>query len=260
MFLRKLTWAYEWEAGLIDKILLSATFRDAENLRGLLQFLFDVHEEHEPLSAEDIEIRHYGYPAEGHQHDPGHSRERISKLKTRLAQYAKNNEQEELVCELPDASRKRGYRLVFRTTTGGKWATDLFWAAHLSSDKQTVIVCDPLLFFYEHKEGKLQRFVNTNIEGVSRKRALAELKDRHPLAYDETLIAGHFYIDAGCIAASESIRDYFWNLLSQRLPLVIDKEGIQQPWVKSSPILLGTARTNTVIDRILGAPETRGLV
>src|SRR5262249_806772 len=121
------------------------------------------------------------------------------------------------------------------------------------------IVCDPLLFFYEHESGRLLRFVDTNIEGLNRRSALAELKRLHPKFYSDNLIAGHFYIDVGAVLAADLLRDYFRSSGNLNIPLVVDKEGTQQSWLKSSPILLGTARTNTVIKRIFGAPETKEL-
>ena len=53
-------------------------------------------------------------------------------------------------------------------------ATNLFWEAHRSSGREITAVCDPLLFFHDFPNGKLFRFVDTNIEEPSRNSGRAE--------------------------------------------------------------------------------------
>lgn len=161
---------------LIAKILTSRAFLGTEDLPKLLQFLFES--TGKLLSAKDIEALHYRRPQA--TFNPNHARERISKLKDRLAQYEADNPEESVKCELPNADDIGGYQLRFKRLTEPVSACRRFWAAHLESDREVMAVCDPLLFFAEQE--KMFRFMDTNIEGLSRKAALKELERLHPEA------------------------------------------------------------------------------
>jgi hypothetical protein len=245
------------QGALVEKIRESKASSKAPSLRELLTFLFE--KRNTKLSAADIEVQHYGYAENSNVHNPAHSRERISKLQECFKAYEIENPDDLLKCGLPGGNEAGGYQLTFRKLSNEAPPVARFWAAHMESTEETRIICDPLLFFYEHNEGKVLRFVDTNIEGVSRAQALSEMKRLHPKSYDGTLIPGHFYVDVGAILAAESLRDYFWRASNLRVPLFIDKDGMQQSGLKSSAILLGTMRTNTMIKRIFEAHETRNL-
>jgi hypothetical protein len=97
------------------------------------------------------------------------------------------------------------------------------WAAHLQSEKEVMTVCDPLLFFAEKE--KMFRFMDTNIEGVSREAALRELERLHPEAHNESLIPGHPYVDVGSVVASDLIRDFFRSA-GVNVPLLLESRRI----------------------------------
>jgi hypothetical protein len=236
---------------LIAKILGSRAFLGTEDLPKLLQFLLES--AGKLLSAKDIEALHYRRPASSF--NPNHARERISKLKDRLAQYETDNPEESIKCELPNADDVGGYQLRFRRLTEPVSACRRFWAAHLQSDKEVVAVCDPLLFFAEQE--KMFRFMDTNIEGVSRKAALKELERLHPDAHKESLLPGHLYVDVGSVVASEFIRNFFRSA-GVNVPLLLDKQA-NMLWLKASPVVIGNARNNAAVKTIFGSAEAGSL-
>jgi hypothetical protein len=124
-----------------------------------------------------------------------------------------------------------------------------FWAAHLESGKEIVTVADPLLFFAEKE--KMFRFMDTNIEGTSRKAALAELKRLHPKEHGAALIPGHLYIDIGSVVASDLIRDFFRSA-GVNVPLLVDKHA-NAHWLKASPVVIANARNNSAVKSIFGS-------
>jgi hypothetical protein len=243
----------EWRE-LINRMFADKAFNKAKDQRDILQYLYTRRDN--PPYAKDIEGDVYGRPPSHRLHNPVHARERIADFKKRLDAYALSHPSEKWHCDLPGAEDKEGYKLEFILK---QTLVDQFWEPHFASGKQVNVVCDPLLFFYEHTQGRILRFVDTNIEGLDRKRALTELEKLHPSPAKEKLLAGHFYVDVGSLIASERLRDYFWKLKQVRVPMVIDKEGVGQEWTKGSPVLLGTAKTNSFIRKILRAPETKPL-
>jgi hypothetical protein len=241
----------EEQKALITKMVASEAFKGTRELPPLLWFLFNNCGK--LLSAKDIEVEHFGRSITSSGFDPGHARERVAKLKERLGKYDAENPDEFIKCELPDADDVGGYQLRFRRLIEGVSACRRLWAAHLESEKQVSVVCDPLLFYFEFAEGKAFRFADTNIEGLNRKAALSELKVRHKRDYKEALMPGHFYIDVGSIMAAELIRNCFRNSARIDVPLVLEKEAHRQ-WLKSAPVVIGTARSNSAIKSILGSP------
>jgi hypothetical protein len=238
----------EERAALILKILASKAFTGSEDLPKLFSFLAD--NAGKLLSSKDIEALHY--KRAGQHFNPNHSRERVSKLKDRLAAYEAEHPDEFVKCELPNADDIGGYQLRVRKVTEGVSACRRLWAAHLESEKQVSVVCDPLLFFFDFAEGQFFRFVDTNIEGLSRKSALRELQARHGRSYKGNLSPGHFYIDVGSLMAAERIREYFKSASGVHPPLMMEKESNRQ-WLKQSPVVIGTARTNPAIASIMGS-------
>jgi hypothetical protein len=230
---------------LIAKITASRAFLGTEDLPKLLQFLFESGGK--LLSAKDIEALHYRRPQA--TFNPNHARERISKLKDRLSQYETDNPEESVKCELPNADDVGGYQLRFRRLTEPVSACRRFWAAHLQSEKEVIAVCDPLLFFAEQE--KMFRFMDTNIEGISRRAALQELERLHPEAHNESVIPGHLYVDVGSVAASDLIRDFFRSA-GVNVPLLLDKQS-NTLWLKASPVVIGNARNNAAVKSIFGS-------
>lgn len=207
---------------LIEKILASTAFSNSEEHRKLLSFLFV--NQHRRISAAQVEAEHYGRPPNQSFHDPAHARNNIDALKDRLNNYLENAPSDErLKCTLPDAVGRRGYQLEFEKcfTT----AETLFWEGHLNSEKPICVICDPLLFFYDHAQGSMTRFVDTNIDIPGRTQALAQLEKLHPKANPNgSLVPGHFYVNAGAVMAAERIRGYFWRAVKHHVPLAMNKE------------------------------------
>jgi hypothetical protein len=158
--------------------------------------------------------------------------------------------------ELPNADDIGGYQLQFHRTTEPVSVRRRFWEAHLESGKDVPIVCDPLLFFWNRSDGMMFRFVNTNIEGTSREKALDELETLHRRALyvkkqKKNLIPGHFYIDVGSVIAYDLIREYVRSLGSST-KLLLEKQGSKE-WLKGSPVVIGNVRTNAAIKSIFGS-------
>jgi hypothetical protein len=239
------------------KDILASAFKGSRELPKLFTFLFDNRKD--LLDAEDIEAKHYKREKYSEKFNPSHSREECLKLRLRLAKYRKDHPQEPVRCELPKATDIGGFQLQFHAVTNQATAVQRFWAAHFESGKKISIACDPLLFFYEHKDGMLFRYVDTNIEGTSRAAALAELKKNHVDAFTETLIAGHLYVDVGAILGAELIRTALRDDAGIEVPLILDKQGPDRQWLRASPILLGTGRTNAAIRGILDSEAGKSI-
>lgn len=240
---------------LIERIISSETFVSSPALAPLLKFLFE--KRNARLSAEEIEEEHYKRPINSSKHDPAHSRERVAKLKKALEKYARDAANEKIKCLLPHSKRGEGYQLDFSTVI--KSATELFWAAHMESGKDVRVVCNPLLFFYDHDEGRLLRFVDTWADEVTRAAAMNALKLRHEEAHTDRLMPGHFCIETGEVFASESIREWFWNTANIRLALSMSTDITAKEILSSSPILLGSVRTNKYVRRFFASTDSKGL-
>ena len=180
-------------------------------------------------------------------------------LRAELDDYNRNNA-ERWHCGLPDAVRGEGYQLRFVKAPQHSPATNLFWEAHRSSGREITAVCDPLLFFHDFPNGKLFRFVDTNIEEPSRSKALAELKSLHHDDFSNELHPGHFYVELGAILAAKSIREYFWREGRLRVPMVLSKEMTRRQLLDSSRVLIGTVRTNNFMRQIFSSPADTGMV
>jgi len=235
------------QKALVERMLASAAFRRTRELPGLLRFLLDNRDR--LLMAKDIQVEHFRGQVDSPRFNPGHARERANKLRECLAGYQAEKPEETLLCELPNADDIGGYQLRFRRITEPVSACRRFWAAHLESGKEIVAVADPLLFFAEKE--KMFRFMDTNIEGTSRKAALAELKKLHAKEHRDTLIPGHFYIDVGSVIASDLIREFFRSS-GVAVPLLLDKQASVR-WLKASPVVIGNARTNAAVRSIFGS-------
>lgn len=226
------------EKALIDRMASSNAFKGVKGLADLLAYLYGKRDS--LLTAADIEADHYR--RDGQYFDPNHARERVSKLRERIAVYHAERPDETLRLELPRGDDAGGYRLVFNRVVEAASACRRFWAAHLDSGKASSLICDPLLFYFDFEGPKAFRFMDTNIEGTSREAAKAELLRLHEGDYHDRLIPGHLYIDIGSIEAAEAIRQYF-RKSEIDLPLVLDKER-KAPWLEGSPILIGNVRTS----------------
>jgi hypothetical protein len=87
----------------IEGMKISLAFRGTEDLPKLLDFLLENCGT--LLSAAAIEERHYGRDIASKGFNPGHSRERISKLKERLTKYGAENPDEPIKVERAYVSR-----------------------------------------------------------------------------------------------------------------------------------------------------------
>jgi len=166
---------------LIERIVASRAFRGTDNMPKLLRFLFENRDK--LLSAKDIDALLYSRDAS--KHDPSHAREQASELRKRLVRYQSENPDEPILFELRDANEIGGYQLRVRRLKERASACRRFWAAHLESEKEVSVVCDPLLFFWDRQSGMMFRFMDTNIEGVNRDVALEELETLHKQHYNK---------------------------------------------------------------------------
>jgi hypothetical protein len=234
---------------LLKKVLASDGFKASPGISGLLTFLVD--NMHRPLSAREIEIEHFRVPVDSYRFDSGHARERLGALKNLLERYATLTPEGDWKFELPDAVRGVGYQVRLVRLPYASSATRLLWKAHLESELQTSVVCNPVLFFIEPK-GCVVRFEDTPAYEVNERMAIAELRRRHPDACNKAVRAGHLFMDTGEVLASERIREWFWQSAGLRLPLMlsIDANGISG----SSPIHLGSVRTNRHVRRFFEQP------
>jgi hypothetical protein len=245
------------EAALIAKIVGSRTFRSSDNLGPLLQFLYDNRQRR--ILARDIETDHFGHPETGHQFSPMRARERVLSLKDFLERYSIECPDDELQCSIADGKGGQGYFPIFKKVKAGYAATSMMWEPHFVHDKSAALVCDSLLFFYNHELGRMVRYVDTNIEGINRVEAKVKLDALHPEHRDESLVIGHFYVDVGAVIAADLLKEHFWKVWDSRVPLFVEKEQSTHTWINGSPILISTVRTNTFTKRIFDSPEASGL-
>jgi hypothetical protein len=245
------------EAALVEKIIDSRTFRSSDSLGPLLQFLFK--NRHRKIQARDIETLLFGHEDTSRHFDPARSRQQVMKLKDFLERYSTESPEDDLVCSIPSAKDRRGYYVEFKKVQAGFVACSSFWEAHFAGRKNTAIVCDSLLFFYEHSQGRMLRYVDTNIEGTSRTLARKELDRLHPSHESEKLSAGHFYVDVGAVVGADMLREHFWKIWDRRIAMFIEKEEKSHEWMSGSPVLLSTSRTNTFAKRIFASDEARAL-
>lgn len=238
---------------LIQRIMAAKLFSGAPQMCRLLEYFYDNKDRRIP--AEELEQEHYGRLKGTSEYDPAHARLNANELKNKLAKYTQQAPQEEwLHCELLPSNRSGdGYQLRFYASS----AAALFWSPHLSSQKKLSVICESLLFFYDHDKGKMLRFVDTNIDKPDRKDALKELERLHPGTNpDNSFVPGHFYFNAGAIMAAESLRDYFGNIFKQRVPLLFTKDIQINQLFPYSPVILGTIQTNPIMRVIFSSPKT----
>jgi len=241
------------EATLIQKIVASLTFRTSDQLGPLLQFLYE--NQHRRIRSTEIETDHFKHPEPSSVFDTGRARERVMSLKKLLEKYSVESPDDDLVCSLSDGRDGQGYFPKFKKVKPGSIATSNFWESHFGKGNEASVVCDSLLFFYEHQQGRMLRYVDTNIEGINRLEAREKLNTLHEAHAKENLLAGHFYIDVGAVLAAETLREHFWKVWERRVPFAIEKEEPKQAWTEGSPILIGTPRTNTYMKRIFNAKD-----
>jgi hypothetical protein len=237
------------EPELITKIASSDSFQASEQVGPLLEFIYKRQVAGEKTLARDIETDHFGRPKTSHLFNPKRARERVRALRGFLGRYYATGHIDELVCSV-EGSQANGYRVIFRQVRPERIASDNFWEAHLASEKEMTVIGDALLFFYEHTEGRLIRYVDTNIEGTNRDLARKKLDDLHWAHRDEVLVAGHLYVDVGSIMASEIVRDYFWDSWQKRVAFTLEKDDPRGRWTSQSPILISTPRTNSYTDGV----------
>jgi hypothetical protein len=239
----------------VERVAASEAFIAKKGLREFLQFLLERRQE--ILTAAQLAELFFKRFHKGGEYNVDQPRERASTLRTVLKEYEAANLDDPIRGELPNANEIGGYQLRLVRITEGVSACRRFWEAHLDSGKDTVVVCDPLLFFWDDDESMMLRLVDTNIDGVSRTTALAELKRLHKKRHKETLIPGHLYIDVGSVAAAELIREHFRSA-GVHLPLMMDKQA-NRKWLKSSPVVIGNVRTSEPLKKLFRSADTKGL-
>jgi hypothetical protein len=189
----------------IERVVASESFRKKKALRDFLLFLLEKQEE--LLSSIQLEELLFRRLRTSGELNEVHARERASTLRRALRGYEADNPDDPIRCELPNADDVGGYQLRFYRVMEQLSVCRRFWAAHLESEKATMVACDPLLFYWDRESGMMLRFMDTNIEGLSRAAALQELENRHEPEHKEILIPGHFYIDVGSVMAADAVRN-----------------------------------------------------
>ena len=247
------------ERELIAKIVASDSFRVSDQLGPLLLFLYESQLQGKKILARDIESDFFKHPENSRHHNPKRSRERIGALKDFLRRYYADGQIDDVACSIADGNEGVGYRIKFRVVRPHRIATDTFWEPHVKSGKELAVVCDSLLFFYEHQQGRTIRYVDTNIEGTNRIRARQALDVLHPMHAHEKLVAGHLYMDVGSVTAAELLREYFWREWQCRLPLVLEKDEVQRPWKDQSPVIIATPRTNNFMKGLFDSSDAEEL-
>lgn len=244
------------QEALIQKIVASSRFKKAPRMRDI--FVYLSKNSHRFVSRNELALEVYKASASATQlsvaNDAG---ERCDALKNALEWFAEGpGANEAWRCELPDGIRGEGYQLRFTKRQRSSSTIELFWDAHRNSRKEISVICDPLLFFYDQERGSLFRFVDTNIDQPDREKALSELKRLHRDAFKPGLVSGHFYIDTGAVFAAERLRECFLHFGRSPLPLHLSRDVSNKQILTSSPIFIGTSRTNAFTKRFFGSPES----
>lgn len=246
------------QEAVVQKILASSRFENASMMRDI--FIYLSKNTHRFVSRNELALEVYKASAKDTQlsvaNDAG---ERCGALRVALKSLDESFGANDLWrCELPKGIRGQGYQLKFTRRRQNNSAIERFWEAHRSG-RNVSVICDPLLFFYDQERGNLFRFVDTNIDQPGREAALAELKRRHREAHKTSLVPGHFYLDTGALLASERLRAWFLQSAKLHLPLHLSRDVSNKQLLTSSPIFIGTARTNPFIKRFFASPESKAL-
>ena len=186
-------------------------------------------------------------------HDDQALRKHRSAVRKMLDSFARAEGQlERWRCEWPP--RARELRFVPNAT-----ATGTFWEKHLSSGRQTIVVCNELLFFQNPKSSMVVRFPDINAEDRNDKRGhLAEFMRLHGDAVKdpEAYVPEFLYLSAGEIKAAESIGQWFGShAVHASAPMRISESLKDEEFLRSAPVLVGTIRTSRFIRRFLSAAD-----
>jgi hypothetical protein len=241
---------------LIQKILASSRFEKTTRMRDI--FIYLSKNSRRFVSRNELALEVYKATASDTQLSVANNAgERCDALKDALDWFSEGpGANETWRCELPGGIRGEGYRLRFTKRQRTSSAVEMFWEAHSNSRKEISVICDPLLFFYDQERGSLFRFVDTNIDQPDREEALSELKRLHRDAFKPGLVSGHFYIDTGAVLAAERLREWFVQSGKSPLPFQLSRDVSNKQLLTSSPIFIGTSRTNAFTKRFFGSPES----
>jgi hypothetical protein len=175
----------------------------------------------------------------------GRMREQVSSVRKILADYKSQNPGANWVFSIEAGSRSTGYQLKVKRAP--QTPTKNFWSSHILATRETPIICDPLLFFYDHSSVQVTRFMDTNIDSPSLTGSIEELKKKHLDFYKENLVAGHQYLDIGSFLATEKIRTWFSDNSDKALKVQLSYESPSKKLLNSSPIFIGSTRTNAFL-------------
>ena len=238
---------------LIARIKNSAPFRRSSQMGTLLDFLL---KQSTPVAARDIDSVCFGEPARL----GSHARQRVLALRKSLADYEAAHPDEKWKIVIPEARGNGGYRAeIVPSIRVDTSLASSFWRPHVLSPKKCRVVCDPVLFFYDHSMPGAFRFVDTNIDSPNDGAALECLKQKHPDAYRDNLIPFHLFIDVGSVRASETLRKYFAKTMSQPISLILSTDCTRKQYLKLSPIFVGTSRTNAFLRGYFRSGDASGL-
>jgi hypothetical protein len=228
---------------LIAEILASRFFRRAPALQTLLELLFS---KERPRTGEEI--------AATLEIEPEAFRRRVKDVRRKLRGYAASAEglRQHWQCDCPTGA----YELEFKRVTK---PTRVFWQAHLAEpDRPIIVVCNELMFYQDFENNKIVRFTDVNPETEDKEQQLAELRSRYASALRENpnLQPMFLYLVSGELAAADKLNHWFEQSEQRKAVRKISRMRIDDEMFASSPILLGTIRTNRYIRKFLVESRT----
>ena len=225
---------------LLDAIEASDGFKDAARLKEVLRYLFATPGQKGETIATHFRIQEATF------------RRRVEAIRLRLERYAKSEDglRQDWRCDCP----LNAYDLKFIRITK---PTKRFWQAHIDSQRPVIVVCNELMFFQDFKENKIIRFTNVNPETDRKNVQLAELRNLHPKALQDNpkLEPIFLYLVSSEVEAADKLSEWFEENDGRKVERKISRK-IGDEIFKTSPVLLGTTRTNRYVRKFLEESAT----
>lgn len=246
------------QASLVERILSTKPFINAGKRRKLLIYLYENRDRF--IGGKEISHEVLGTPAtkDEYMYDAGRVRERCMDLRDALKRYAESAS-DRWICELPEGTRGEGYRLEFRPRNSMVSATEAFWAPHLESPEDIVVICGDHLFFFDPSQNTVFRVYDLNIDG-DKDEIRSALKSAYPKLHRQNLEPSHnFYLSTGEVHAYEILQKWIYHKSGVLVPRFTGREVHPGKIHRSSPVLLGRPATNRFMKSILDSPQAEHL-
>jgi hypothetical protein len=244
------------DSRLVDGILLTKNFKNASLRSKLLKYLFE--NRHRYVSSDEIMDKVFGLEEAPYLKDENRVRERVGDLRRALEDFALTTDLP-VICSLPEAVQGLGYKLEFKPRNPDCEAVR-FWKPHMTTSPLLLVYAEPV-FFYDIVTGAYMRFRDVNPRSDDRNIAIEALDARHGeelrkqlgSSLEARLRPTRSYVGVGEIAAVDVLSEWFSRSFRQ-----IEKEASERVFSTTGcPILLGSTRTNKLIDCYLGCEEGR---